>query len=424
MPSIRLLKLVHEGAWVMAGQGLGAMGAVVVAFLLARGIPPNAFGLFSLGLTASAVGQSICFGPWANSALRFDAVAADEGRVAPFLSAALRGQLRLTVVAIALGAAAAAGSWIWSGGRMALLAAASAITVIAAAWAYLAGALQTARRQRVVASLHQGATPWLRLAVVYAAITALGPSATATMIGWMIATIAIAVSQWAYIPRPASTSSREEQRHWGQRMLAFASPFVIWGIFSCFQVASDRWALRGWVDLATVGTYSIAFQLGYSPAQLLGLVVETMLAPVAFASAGTAVDPARLAIADCRTRIAALALIACTLAGTAALFLARPILRELLPSSYAPAVEWIAPLFLAGGLTAASQVLAIVPMASLDTRRLLAPKVGIAIAAMAMILTGAWAWGVRGVVAAQIATAVCGLAWMRSSIQRKHAISR
>jgi O-antigen/teichoic acid export membrane protein len=412
------MQLAREGTWVMAGQGVGAVGAVAVTCALAHWLPPAEVGRFALGMTASALGQSVLFGPWAGGAMRLDAVGAAEGARPAFIAAVLRGQLLLTVAAIACAAVAVGALMVFGAARDALLAAAAATAVIAAAWAYLASALQTARRQRAVVALHQGATPCLRLALIGACTFLLGATALAAMAGWALATLAVAASQWAFVSAPRVSGQEATQEDYRRRLVAFASPFMLWGLFSCAQAACDRWALHTWAGLDAVGEYSIAFQLGYGPAQFFGLVTETIVSPVAYSGAGSASDPASLALAHRRVIGAAAILAVSALACAIALALCGGVIRMLVPAGYGASVGLVAPLFLAGGLAAAAQVLVIAPLASLDPRRVIAPKIVVSIVALVALSAGAALAGVRGVVIAQVAVSALSLAWMLALVAR------
>ena len=419
----RWRSLAHEGAWVLAGQGAAAIGAVVVTCLLAHWLTPSQYGVFALGLTASTFGQMILFGPWAGSALRFESLASGEGNTRDFLHTVTRTQWQLTLLGGVLGGAVLVVLGL-TGHRLQLpLVVATIVTVIAGAWAALASALQSARRQRAIIAVHQGLTPWLRLVLVLALFRLLDVSSTMTMAGWGLANLLIAWSQWRYLRRPAPAPDGAEHGRYRMRMISYAAPFVLWGLFACAQASVDRWSLRSVTDLATVGIYSTAYQLGYAPALLLGSFVEQMVAPVVFAGAGDALDAERLRRSHRRVFIAVAALVVAAVLGSLVAWLGASLVRRLLPPAYQQVSMLVAPLFLAGGIFAAAQVLIIAPLTSFDSRRVILPRIATSVLAVAALVVGAETDGMRGVVVGQIAVSLVFLAWFLIVILRRRVRS-
>jgi len=335
--------------------------------------------------------------------------------------AVTRTQWQLTLLGAGLGIVVLIG-FALSGHRAQLgLVAATLVTVVAGAWAALAGSLQSARRQRSIIAIHQGITPWLRLIMALALFRLLDVSATVTMVGWGLANLLIAWSQWRFVSHVSATPPGPDQDRYRRRMNNYAIPFVLWGLFACAQASVDRWSLRLVTDLATVGIYSAAFQLGYAPALLMGSFVEQMVAPVVFAGAGDATDPERLGKAHRRVFISVACLVVAAVVGSLIAWLGASLIRRLLPPSYLQVSTLVAPLFLAGGIFAAAQVLIIAPLSSFDSWSVFLPRITTSVLAVAALIFGAVTFGLRGVVLGQIVVSLVFLAWFLALVIRTRA---
>jgi O-antigen/teichoic acid export membrane protein len=411
--------LVREGSWVIVGQIAAAVGSVVVTCLLARWLEPSEYGVFALALTASTFGQNILFGPWAGSAMRFDSLAVSEGASRSFLAMVYKVQWQLSMVGTMILVLVLLGLLVSNHHDVVLLSIATAIAVIAAAWTTLAGSLQSARRQRSIIAMHQGITPWIRLVMVMAVIRMFQPSASLAMTGWALANIVVSLSQWRYIPWTNLAPDRQDHPQYRIRLISYAAPFILWGVFSFAQSSVDRWSLRAATNMATVGIYSAAYQLGYAPALLLGAFVEQMLVPVAFAGAGNALDEKRLHQARRRVFIAAIALLIVAFFGAGLVWLCEPIIKRVLPAAYAQCAAYVAPLFMAGGLFAVAQVLIIAPLTSFNSKSILVPRMLTSLAAVVIFVYASYTWGLPGLIAGQLIVSLIFCTWFAIIAMRR-----
>lgn len=420
----RSWRLGREVVAIGLGQAAGVAGALAGVRLLTEYLEPAAYGELALGMSAAMLGTQVIVGPVTTAASRFFAPAREAHQLRGYF-ASLR---RLTVwSALALAALAIVATAVVMIGARATavgLVLASFAFAFASAGTSILGGVQNAARNRVIAATHEGVAPWLRVAVAIALMHLLTARTSGiAMSGYALASLLVAVSQFAFFKlRIASLAAGEppaDSDRWFVEMKTYAWPFVTWGIFTWAQMASDRWALEVFAGTHEVGLYTVLYQLGFYPLQMLATLLVQVAAPVLYARAGDATDPVRLAHAFRLTRLLALATVAATILGTLTAAVVHPLVgRLLLAEAYRGVTHLFPWMVAAGGLFATGQVMALLFMLANQSRMLIAPKIVTAIAGIAMNIVGARLYGTRGVIAAAIAFSLLFCAWLTVSAAR------
>jgi len=273
---------------------------------------------------------------------------------------------------------------------------------------------------------HQGASTWARLLVAIGLITLLGPSSAVAMLGYMLASGLVLVSQiWFFrrgILTPNSDAEGIPENHqlWRRQLFTYAWPFMTWGVCTWMQQSSDRWALKIFGSTHAVGLYAVLNQLGYQPIFLLtGLIVQ-LVAPVFFEKAGDATDPNRVKrVFDLNTRLV-LMTIGLTLCGVVAAWFFHGWIFSLLVAPGYHESSWLLPgMVLSGGLFAAGQIASLSFMSSNQTHVLIAPKIVTALIGLLLNCIGAAWGGLPGVVAASMAFSLFYLLWILYVLRSK-----
>ena len=406
------------------GQAAGVAGALAGVRLLTEYLDPTAYGEVALGLSAAMLGTQMIVGPVTTAASRFFAPAREARELRGYL-ASLR---RLTLwSALALAALAIVATVI-----VLIGARATAVGLVLASFAFafasggsaILGGVQNAARNRVIAAAHEGLGPWLRAGAAIALMHLLASRTSGlAMTGYALASFAVALSQFGFFKQRIASLAEGEppaaSDRWFAEMKTYAWPFVTWGVFTWAQMASDRWALELFAGTHEVGLYTVLYQLGFYPLQMLATLLVQVAAPVLYARAGDATDPARLAHAFRLTRLLALATVAATILGTLTAAVVHPLVGRLLLAEAYRGVTYLFPwMVAAGGLFATGQVMALLFMLANQSRMLIAPKIVTAIAGIAMNVAGAWLYGTRGVIAATIAFSLLFCAWLTVSAAR------
>ena len=411
-----------EVAWVVAGQVVAALCALVGMRYLTRQMSPSEYGVLALALTVGALMQQLVFGPVSNAVLRFYSASATRGQLRPMLRGAARlfSGASLALAACTVVAIVARENTSVKGGGM-LIAMASAFAFVLGANGVLAAAHSAARRRGVVAA-HQALAEFLRFSVALIAIRLAGASSLSAITGFVIGIGLCASSQFALLfrvlrreppdvePTPEVTSSPVG---WTRQLRGYAMPFALWGGFTWAVLASDRWSLQAFQNTAEVGRYAALFQLGSYPVTMGASMLVQLAAPVLFARAADASDAGRRN----NSRRLNFLLTGLVLAGTVVATLAAELLHRqvfsLLVGEAYRSVSWLLPAVVFGaGLFAAGQQLALTLQSDMRVHRLLMPKIGSAVAGMGLYFGGSRWWGTPGVVIAGVLFSLLHLLWI------------
>jgi len=119
-----------------------------------------------------------------------------------------------------------------------------------------------------------------------------------------VATVVVLGSQYLFF-RPIIQAASVEVKTprglpdtWQARIIRYSWPFTTWGVFTWFQLASDRWALNLFASSSAVGFFAVLYQLGYYPVTLLTGMLVTLVSPILFERSGNADDEQRLSHAS------------------------------------------------------------------------------------------------------------------------------
>jgi O-antigen/teichoic acid export membrane protein len=417
----------RETAWISGGQLVGAIGAVIGVRLLTTVLDPGTYGELTLALTAATLAFQVLLGPLVNAAERFFAPALETGQTTAFLGALRR--LTLSAAGLIMAIGIVAGSALVLIGRTDWL----PLTLAAVLFALLSGCesildgVQNAARQRSVVAIHQGIRQWLRPILAVVLIESVLRTSWVGMAAYCLASMAILGSQFWWFRRtlrglepsqngPAVAQTIE------RRMLTYAAPFGIWGVFTWMQMSSDRWALQLVGSSADVGLYAIVAQLGAYPLTLIGAMLFQVAAPIAYAQAGSGSDPRRMQAAVRTCAMLALGLAAAVgLLTLTTMLLHQQLFALVVGGQYQSVSAFLPVAVLASGLFVVGQMLSLVPMVLGDSRSLLAPKVATAIMALLLNVAGAYLFGLPGVLWAGVVFSILHLVWLAFVVRRMTA---
>ena len=419
LTSERFQRLGREFLWIASGQAVAILGMLVGVRMLTGVLKPQAYGELALGMTVALLVNQVVLGPLSNASMRFFAPARDVGELKCFL-VALRGlMLRATAVILGITSIICLGlllakqtKWLWLG-------------ITSFGFALFSGynsildGMQNAARQRAVVAWHQALASWGRFLAAVGMALWLGAYSVAAMVGYVLATIMVLLSQFFFFRhrlQPASDASATGGglvQRWQNQMFTYAWPISLFGVFTWVQIVSDRWALQMFASTRDVGLYAVLFQLGYYPISLLSGLIMQLVAPIFYQRAGDATDESRMRrvyVINWRLILTVLGLT--ILASAFALFVHRQVFRWLTVPEY-HRVSWLLPgLVLSGGFFATGQLVSLSLMTRNDTRGLIAPKIVMAIIGVLLNFIGAAQWGILGVVLAGIIFSMTYMLWI------------
>jgi O-antigen/teichoic acid export membrane protein len=414
-----VLRIVREFALIAGGQGVAAFGGIVGVRLLTQALSPTIYGEVALGMTLALLVQQTMLSPLSVAFLRFFSPAQEARSIGAYSRAVRRLLLQGSIAVAILGVACTIGlvgvahvEWI-------------GVVLAATAFSLFSGYnvaldnIQNAGRHRLLVVVHQIANQWARFLVALALIVTFEKSSAMVLAAYALVSAATLFSRTLFLGKTLSAhgdtayNSAEAAHEMVARMRRYALPFATWGVFTWAFEASGRWALQLSSGTTGVGLYAALWQIGQYPIVLLADAVATTVAPIVFARAGDGSDQLRLKDAQRMNTFVVGTM--CTIAIAAAVVgyvFQDGIVALLVGPEYraiAPLLPWA---ILAGGLFGCAQVAVLRILMSADTRVLIAPKIGTAVAGVVLKVGGAYLMGLSGVVAASVIFSLMYLVWV------------
>lgn len=281
-------RLMGEGAWVLAGRVLSVLAAFVGMRLLTEYLPPAVYGQVSLLLGIAGLANLIVCMPFNQAVFRFSPEMAQSGHLHALRQTIggilLRRTAGLVLALVLAGAVYAA----FTNGSYAVMAILGLLLAAEVAQAFEQNLLSAARRQRAVA-IWLVVVDWLRPLMAVAAVMVLGQSASAVMLGNLVALAGALVFLYAISfpfeglePSVASGDSSSKAPSLPadihQQIMSYASPLIFLGVVAWVHSLGDRYILERMIGLEQVGLYVAAYGLTQKPfAMAEGVFQQTLL---------------------------------------------------------------------------------------------------------------------------------------------------
>lgn len=418
-------RIAIEGAWVVLGQIVAVLGAMVGIRLITELVTPETYGEVALALTAGTLLNQVVFGPLGNAASRFYSIARESQDFISYLSGLKRlvlfatrwvilGIVLLILVLVSVGAL----RWLY------LVLAATVFALLSGYNSILDG-VQNAARQRTVVAWHQGLNSWARFLAAAGLIIMSSPRSTIVMTGYSLASGLVLTSQLLFLKHKLTLnwsmpSQISNDNHWPKELLAYAWPFAAWGWLTWVQQASDRWALQLFTSTNVVGQYAVLYQIGYYPIMFLSGVISQLLGPIFFQKSGAALGTQQhLATISSIYRITFYLGVLSGIAWFLLSIFHKEVFSLLTASSYhcvSPLIPWMA---LSAGIFSMGQMLSMSLMVSLRTHSLLIPKISTAIMGLIFNIIAARVAGLTGVVFALLLWSIFYLLIMMACVKKE-----
>lgn len=411
----RIHRLAREFSWILVGQLASVLGAVILVRVLTEYLSPAQYGELALGLTVAGLVNQVVTGGINAGIIRFYSIAAEKSELNGYLFASRKLMLTASAVVVSMAVVIMVGlSWTGYSQWMGVVTAALLFSILSGYNSSLSG-IQNAARQRAIVALHGGLDAWLKILLALAFMRWLGETSTAVILGYTLAALLVTGSQLLLLQKaiPHADRSSLASENWTAQILSYSWPFLIFGFFTWLHQASDRWALQVFSTASDVGLYAVVFQLGYMPIGVATGLVVTFLVPIVYQrSGGAAASPNKMDAHRLTWRIALVCLGMTSGAFIFMLLWHDELFRVLVAEEYRWASYFLPWMVFAGGVFAAGQMLALKLMADMRTSALTPIKIITAIVGVLMNIFGALAYGVAGVVAAQVAFSLIYFLWM------------
>lgn len=422
---------VGESIWIVAGQLGSVVGLVTLLSITTGLLDESEYGQLALLLTITQLVSSIVMGGIGAGIVRFLPIAASEDSIGSYFRDAFRllgistawlvGAIFLLSILLPT---------VLGVGSAQLIASAGCFAVIAA-WVSAMNGVFNAARRRAFAAIYLSGEVWLRVILTVTFSKCCDVSVHHLLLLYAGASFVTLGSQLLNMRRIFRYRSQKtvsgSGRDWASEMWNFGRPLVLWAPFTWLFTASDRWALAYAGDLADVGLYAVAYQIGFYPMMMLGNIFLVYFGPVVNEAAGDAKTTIQIRSMSQSTFNVAFGALICTVIASLSLFVFGQFFYDLLvDEKYHQGVELLPLLALSSGFQVCHHVLGMRISALKKTHAILIPQITSSIIFISLLFIGAELGGVRGLASSLLISSIGYFAWMYfiSHIHIKKAISR
>lgn len=372
----RIKRLAKEGSWIVVGQIVSVVGAVVLVRVLTEYLDPEQYGQLALGLTIAGLVNQVAIGGVTSGIGRFYSIAVEKSDLCGYLRASNRLMGYATLGASVIALVLMAGLFVTGQTQWLGLTAAVLVFSILCAYNSALGGIQNAARQRSIVALHGGMDAWLKIGLAVGVVLWLGSSSTAVVIGYALSALLVTVSQLFFLRRllhrHGGNTHNSSTGDWARKMWLFSWPMMAGGVFNWGYYASQRWALELFVSTAGVGKFYALTQIAYSPISMAGGLFMSMLLPILYARAGDLGNHQRIAnVRGIASKIASLGVGATFLLAGITFFWHEPIFKLLVAQQYLGISAYMPLVVISAGLLQSSMALGSILAAANKTKKVL-----------------------------------------------------
>jgi len=422
----RLRRLFTEGSWIVAGQIVSMLGALVLVRVLTEYLDPLQYGQLALGLTVAGLVNQVVMGGIVSGIGRFYSIATEKQDIPGYLDASRRLMTYATLAVLAIGLTLLAGLLFlgypqWVGLVVAVL----LFSVLSGYKSTLSG-IQNAARQRAVVAFHGGLDAWLKVLFALGLLLWLGSSGTAVVIGYAISSLLVTGSQFLFLRRliPRQSELSGDSAQWTQQMWVYSWPMAAAGFFNWGYFASQRWALELFATTSEVGQFYGLTQIAYTPICMAGGMLLSFLTPILYARAGDARDVDRLRNTHrVVIRVAAFGLGMTIALAVASCFGHGIVFRLMVAPEYRGISMYMPFVVIAAGVLQVSQAMGSIILIRRKTSAMLPLAIWGQLYISAQNFLFVYFWGIPGLIFSMVIGALLHLGWM-SAIVFKLSITK
>jgi O-antigen/teichoic acid export membrane protein len=406
----------RETAWVLASQVISLSGSLALVRLLTGALSPDDYGALGLALTIATLGNVALFGPLAAGVSRYFAVARELGAINSLLQTA--GRLFVTLLAI-LSLFSLPVASIAAAADLAIsptLVLCAILLAGASGASFLSISVRNAERNRRAAAI-QVATEMAVKLIACSAMISVGLSLPIYIIlAYSSAALLAFLPQYLILSSSYGSAKNPDSgrpARWAAEIKTFSWPFVVTGLFAFAHQTTDRWALELFHSTGEVGLYVAAFQIAYVPMAAVGAFITTLVTPIAYAAAGHAQGDQALRRALGIVRVAAGGfLVISVIASGIAAISHKEIGTLTFGEDFRGASSFIPWLVLGAGLNSSALLLSLEATLRMQSRSLIAPRVGSYTVGALLNVAVAQDYGGHGVAMASVALGSIHLLWV------------
>ena len=229
------------------------------------------------------------------------------------------------------------------------------------------------------------------------------------LLGYLISSVSfLLINRYYYqksFPETTQIPIIKGNTNYRKNILQYSWPFIIFGFFTWFQTASDRWVLEILRSTELVGQYAVLNQIGFQSLGLLFGSISYFLFPILFNRAGSLQNKEQFDNANHINNW----YLWFNILLTVVLFLlfwqfGEEVIRLLSAEKYVKLARYLPWMVIAGGLFNFGQNYANRFMLSMQTNLLLFPKIISAILGFIFNIVGAYYYGLPGLIISLVVT--------------------
>lgn len=402
---VSLLRWGKESVWVIVGQVVSVIGVLLGVRLLTSMLSPEIYGELALCISIAMLVFYVVGETFSELTMRFFTPSREQGLMADFYHGVrtyfikvigfvlVPGLLMLLALALT--------------GKVELVAAGVPIllfSVFSSANGLLEGIRNGARNRKVVA-FHQALFQWLRFLLAALFIWLAGAAATVALWGYAFASLVVVISQgWffrraEFYPSMRLRGNAEEGRQFVRTMRNYARPFLIMGGFTWLLSFADRWALSLFCPMREVGYYAALYQVGYFPMLFASRILLQLVSPVLYERAGVMDYAERMEGVNRFNKRLTLFVLGLSFAFWVVLHqIHEPLFAVFVDQDY-QVVSYLLPwTVLSAGIYAAGSISLVSVLSRFESGRILPMKIGTTLLGVICYITGAFFYGLKGLV--------------------------
>lgn len=276
---------LHDVVWLAAGQGAAAVGALIGVRLLTHALPPETYGVVSLGLATLALMIATLSTPLTQAVMHLYPAYAQQGRLQELRAAlgqASKRMVRWAAIPLLLLVVAC---MFAAREQLHLLLLLLVLLVSDVRRSVQISVLNASRRHGRYA-LWAASDAWARPIAGAVAVMIVGQSAAAVFVAYLLASLSLTAlfssPLWGATPAEGGATqkpSAEDIAQLGERMWRYALPLIPVGSIAWSNSLSDRFIIGGMLGLDVVGIYAATFGLSSAPFIMLTTVLEQAFRP-------------------------------------------------------------------------------------------------------------------------------------------------
>jgi len=411
-------KISLESIWILIGQFTSVLGTFFLIRVLTQRLPPEQYGKIALCLTVSGFINQVFLGGVIAGISRFLPIASEKNEIKSYLSVSVKIIVQFFIIIVLLSFLITLYLFYNNLRQYIYLFLLTVSFSLLSSVNNILTAIHNSARQRSIVALHSASDSWLKVVsiiVIYKILNDINEEII--ILSYSMSVLGVIISQVyfskKYFRNKYSKSNITSDYNWEENILKYSLPFCLWGIFTWMQQSSDRWSLENFASSTEVGKYSVLFQVGYAPINILVGLLMTLIGPIFFSMTGDGKDYEKNNnVKLIAKKLMVISLVITFLGFIICYFLHEKIFYYLVSDEYRANSHFLPWVVTSGGIFATAQLLSLKLMSDFNSNRLLIVKIVTAILGVFTNILGSYYWGLNGLIISLNIFSILYFIWM------------